>query len=120
MRRSVACLDHVLQQVNKGVLVVNVILDLCVVPMGVGVSVSGFVAACQPILEKAGLNPRLHAYGTTVEGDWDVVFGAVKRCHEAIHEMGAPRISTTIKCGTRTDRAQTMDQKVKSVEDLLG
>lgn len=102
-----------------GVLVVNVILDLCVVPMGVGVSVSRFVAACQPILEKAGLNPQLHAYGTTVEGDWDVVFAAVKRCHEAIHEMGAPRISTTIKCGTRTDRTQTMDQKVKRVEELL-
>jgi uncharacterized protein YqgV (UPF0045/DUF77 family) len=33
--------------------------------------------------------------------------------------MGAPRISTTIKLGTRTDRKQTMDDKVKSVEDKL-
>jgi len=97
----------------------NVILDLCVVPMGVGVSVSKYVAACQPVLAAAGLNPQLHAYGTTVEGDWDVVMTAVKRCHEAIHEMGVPRISTTIKLGTRTDRPQTVAQKVESVERKL-
>ena len=97
----------------------NVILDLCVVPIGVGVSVSKYIAACQPILVDAGLEPHLHAYGTTVEGDWDTVMSAVKRCHEKIHEMGAPRISTTIKLGTRTDRRQTIDQKVQSVEELL-
>lgn len=97
----------------------NVILDLCVVPVGVGVSVSRYVAACQPVLTEAGLNPRLHAYGTIVEGDWDKVLAAVKRCHEVIHEMGAPRISTTIKLGTRTDRKQTMEDKVRSVEEKL-
>lgn len=97
----------------------NVILDLCVVPMGVGVSVSRYVAACQPVLEQAGLVPHLHAYGTTVEGEWDTVLAAVKRCHERIHEMGAPRISTTIKLGTRTDRPQTMEEKVRSVRETL-
>ena len=97
----------------------NVILDLCVVPVGVGVSVSKYVAACQPILAQAGVNPQLHPFGTTVEGDWESVFAAVKRCHEKIHEMGAPRISTTIKLGTRFDRKQTMADKVRSVEDKL-
>jgi uncharacterized protein YqgV (UPF0045/DUF77 family) len=33
--------------------------------------------------------------------------------------MGAPRISTTIKLGTRTDRVQTMEDKVKSVHEKL-
>ena len=97
----------------------NVILDLCVVPLGVGVSVSPYIAACQRILTGAGFEPRLHAYGTTVEGEWDKVFAAVKRCHEVVHEMGAPRISTTIKLGTRTDRTQTMEDKVRSVEEKL-
>ncbi len=97
----------------------NVILDLCVVPLGVGVSVSRYVAACQRVLTDAGLQPHLHAYGTTIEGEWDVVLAAVKRCHEAIHEMGAPRISTTIKLGTRTDREQSIKDKVRSVEDKL-
>jgi uncharacterized protein (TIGR00106 family) len=97
----------------------NVILDLCVVPLGVGVSVSKYVAACQVVMKDAGLSSHLHSYGTTIEGEWDRVLGAVKRCHEVIHEMGAPRISTTIKLGTRTDRQQTMADKVHSVEDLL-
>ena len=98
----------------------KVIVDLCVVPIGVGVSVSKHVAACQRILAEAGLKTELHAYGTNIEGEWDEVFAAIKRCHEAIHSMGAPRISTSIKVGTRTDRAQTMDDKVASVQEKMG
>ncbi len=98
----------------------NVIADLCVVPLGVGLSVSNYVAACERVLTEAGLNTQLHAYGTNIEGDWDQVFAAIKRCHEVVHQMGAPRISTTIKVGTRTDRAQTMADKVRSVEEKLG
>ena len=97
----------------------HAIADLCIVPMGVGVSVSKYVAVCEEILAEAGLNPHLHAYGTNVEGEWDTVFAAVKRCHEAIHEMGAPRITTTIKVGTRTDREQTMADKISSVQAKL-
>lgn len=97
----------------------NVILDLCVVPLGVGTSVSRHVAACQRVLEEAGLSHTMHAYGTNIEGDWDAVMAAVKRCHEVVHELGAPRITTTIKLGTRTDRAQTIADKVASVERVL-
>ncbi len=93
----------------------NVIADLCVVPIGVGVSVSKYVAECERILKDAGLKTKLHAYGTNIEGDWDTVFAAIKQCHQVVHEMGAPRISTTLKFGTRTDRAQTMDDKINSV-----
>lgn len=97
----------------------KVIMDLCVVPLGVGVSVSDYVAACERVIREAGLQATLHAYGTNVEGEWDDVLAAVKRCHEVVHAMGAPRISTTIKLGTRTDRDQTMADKVRSVERKL-
>ena len=97
----------------------KVIVDLCVVPLGCGISVSQEVAACQRVLREAGLKTHLHAYGTNVEGDWESVFTAIKRCHEVVHEMGAPRISTTIKLGTRTDRNQTMEDKIQSVESKL-
>ena len=97
----------------------KVIADLCIVPLGVGVSVSSYIAACEEVFERAGLTIRLHAYGTNIEGEWDDVFAAIKRCHEVVHEMGAPRIHTNIKCGTRTDRDQTIDEKVKSVENKL-
>ncbi len=97
----------------------KVIIDLCVVPLGVGLSVSKYVAACHKIIEAAGLKSQLHAYGTNIEGEWDDVFTVVKQCHEKIHDMGAPRITTTIKAGTRTDRDQGMADKIASVEEKL-
>ena len=97
----------------------NVIVDLCVVPLVGETSLSPYVAACERILAEAGLKTQLHAYGTNVEGEWDEVMGAIKRCHESVHAMGAPRITTTIKLGTRTDRVQTMEDKVRSVEEKL-
>jgi uncharacterized protein (TIGR00106 family) len=97
----------------------KVLIDLCVVPIGVGVSLSPYIAACEKVLADAGLKTVLHSYGTNVEGDWEEVFAAVKRCHEIVHEMGVPRIATTIKLGTRTDRDQTMEDKVRSVLEKL-
>jgi uncharacterized protein (TIGR00106 family) len=97
----------------------KVLIDLCLVPLGVGVSLSPYIAACQKVLAEAGLKTELHSYGTSIEGDWDEVFAAVKRCHEVVHGMGAPRITTTIKAGTRTDREQTMEDKVRSVREKL-
>ena len=98
----------------------KVIADLCVVPLGVGLSVSAYVVECERILSEAGLKTHLHAYGTNIEGEWDEVFAAVKRCHEALHRMGVPRISASMRFGTRVDRDQSMADKVKSVEDKIG
>jgi len=97
----------------------KVLIDLCIVPIGVGVSLSPYIAACQKVLSEAGLETTLHSYGTNIEGEWDQVFAAVKRCHEVVHDMGAPRITTTIKVGTRTDRVQTMEDKLRSVREKL-
>lgn len=97
----------------------HVIVDLCVVPVGVGTSVSRYVVACQEVLQAAGLSHQMHAYGTNIEGDWDDVFAAVKRCHEVVHALGAPRITTTLKAGTRIDRSQSMADKVQSVRAKL-
>ena len=97
----------------------KVMIDLCVIPLGVGVSLSEYIVACQKIIGDAGLTHEMHAYGTNVEGEWDDVFAAVKRCHETVHAMGAPRITTTLKLGTRVDRAQSLADKVASVKEKL-
>ncbi len=97
----------------------KVIADLSIVPIGVGVSLSKYVAACHRILEKMDLKIQLHGYGTNIEGEWDTVFEAIKLCHEELHKMGAPRLSTILKFGTRVDRDQSIEDKVKSVEDKL-
>ncbi len=97
----------------------HVIADLAIVPLGVGLSLSKYVAACERVLTEAGLEPQLHANGTNVEGEWDTVFAALKQCHEVLHEMGAARVSSNLRIGTRTDRTQTMADKIASVESHL-
>ncbi len=94
-----------------------VLMDIMVSPSGVGVSISPYVAMCQKIFEEAGLTHSMHGYGTNVEGEWDDVMAAVKRCHEDLHEAGAVRIISHMKLGTRTDRMQTMEDKVSSVRE---
>ena len=46
----------------------KVLIDLCIVPLGVGVSLSPYIAACQKVLGEAGLKTTLHSDRTNVEG----------------------------------------------------
>ena len=91
-------------------------IDLCVVPLGVGVSLSPFISACQKVIKQRGLEHELGPSGTSLEGEWEEVFDCVKECHEVVHELGAKRIYTTLKVNTRIDRRQSFREKVSSVE----
>lgn len=95
------------------------IAEFTIIPIGVGVSLSKYVAACERVLEQSGVTYELHANGTNLEGEWGDVMNAIKACHEKLHEMGVPRISTVIKIGTRTDRKQRMADKTASVQEKL-
>ena len=95
------------------------IAEFTIIPIGVGVSLSKYVAACENVLAQTGLHYELHANGTNLEGEWDAVMDVIKACHEKLHEMDVPRISTVIKVGTRTDRDQHMTDKVQSVREKL-
>jgi len=94
-------------------------VDLCLIPMGGDISVSSDVAACQQIFKAAGLSHQLHAFGTNIEGEWDEVMAAVKACHQQVHQMGRARVTSTLKVGTRTDREQSLSDKVASVTARL-
>jgi len=94
----------------------KVIVDFCVIPIGVGCSLSSYIAECQRILKQAGLTFELHAGGTNIEGEWDDVMAAVKNCHEKLHEIGAPRVHTSIHLSTRHDKDQSMEDRVNSVK----
>ncbi len=97
----------------------KVIVDISIIPLGVGLSLSPYVAECEKIFKEAGLKTALHANGTNIEGDWDSVFEAIKKCHEKLHQMGVPRISANLRVGTRIDKEQTMEDKIRSVEEKL-
>lgn len=97
----------------------KIIAELWIVPLGVGISLSKYIAECERILKKRGLTIQLHAEGTNIEGDISEVLDAIKTCIEAVHKMGAPRVLANVKISSRTDKTQTLEDKVKSVENLL-
>jgi uncharacterized protein YqgV (UPF0045/DUF77 family) len=47
------------------------------------------------------------------------VMETIGKSHEAIHEMGCPRIATDIRIGTRIDKVAHMEDKVTTVRDML-
>ena len=53
------------------------------------------------------------------EGSWDDVFKVIGQAHSLVHQTGAVRIQTSMRVGTRTDKEQTAEDKVKRVNDLL-
>jgi uncharacterized protein (TIGR00106 family) len=97
----------------------HVIAEFTIIPIGVGLSLSQYIAKCEQILSESGLKYELHANGTNVEGDWEAVFSALKLCHDSLHAMGVPRIHSEIKAGTRVDRTQSLIEKVASVQAKL-
>ena len=97
----------------------NVTVDVSIVPVGVGVSVSKYIAVCQKIFKEHDLSYEMHGYGTNLEGEWDNVFAAIKACHEELHMMGVPRITDSVRIGTRTDRVQSYQDKIDSVNEKL-
>lgn len=93
----------------------KIIADLCIVPMGVGPSVSAYIRAVRDELAKTGLTHHMHANGTNIEGEMAQVSAAVEACCQRLTEMGVARVFCTMSFSTRTDKAQTMDDKLRSL-----
>ncbi|EHK24582.1 uncharacterized protein TRIVIDRAFT_29785 [Trichoderma virens Gv29-8] len=94
--------------------------DFCLIPVGTGsVSVAEEVAQVQRVLKASGLKYTMHSAGTTVEGSWEDVMTVIGKAHSAVHEKGVVRVQSSMRVGSRTDKKQTAEDKVKRVEDLL-
>ncbi len=94
----------------------DIIAEITIVPIGIGVSLSKYVASVHSILEDTGLKVELHSNGTNIQGDYDVIMAALKKCHEKLHnEMDTPRVLTYMKIGSRTDKNKDMLDKAKTV-----
>ena len=93
----------------------NVVEDLCIVPMGVGPSVSPYVREIKTIIEASGLTAEMHANGTNIEGDLADICRLAERCEAKLAEMGVPRTFFTLIFSTRRDKAQSMADKMTAV-----
>ncbi|KAA8564032.1 hypothetical protein MFRU_032g00320 [Monilinia fructicola] len=96
------------------------VADFCLIPIGTPTpSVSKEVAAVQRLMKASGLSYSMHSAGTTVEGTWDQVMRLIGQAHTLVHQNGVLRVQTDIRAGTRTDKIQHFDEKVRKVESLL-
>lgn len=95
------------------------LLDFSITPLGAGESVSQYVARCVDVIDKSGLDYRLHAMGTEVEGEVGQLLDLLKQCVEAL-AVDCDRISVTAKLDYRKGHSGSLAGKVASVEKRLG
>jgi uncharacterized protein (TIGR00106 family) len=95
------------------------LLDFSITPLGKGESVSAYVARCLEIVAASGFDYRLHAMGTTLEGDLEEVLAVVRRCFRAL-EADCDRISCSVKIDYRKGPGGRLQSKVQKVQALAG
>ncbi|MGF1583332.1 MAG: MTH1187 family thiamine-binding protein [Gemmataceae bacterium] len=96
-----------------------VLLDFSMTPLDKGESVAPYVARCLQIVADSGLEYRLHAMGTTIEGTWEEVFAVVQKCYEAL-TVDCSRITCNIKIDSREGADSRLASKVERVQQLVG
>ena len=97
--------------------------DLTVIALGrPDPSATEYVAEIQRRLaDQDRVRYRMHAMGTSLEGPTEDILAVVAELHSVPFEQGAPRVYTVLKLDERRDRPdQTLDDKVRSVEERLG
>lgn len=96
-----------------------VLLEFSISPLEQGESVGAYVARSLEIIHRSGLDYRLHAMGTIIEGELDQVLDVMKQCFEAI-AADCHRVTCTAKLDYRQGHTGRLEAKVTSVEHKLG
>jgi uncharacterized protein (TIGR00106 family) len=95
--------------------------DLTVIGLGSSDPSAGeYIAAIQRRLaaqDKVGY--EMHAMATSLEGSVEDILDVAAELHRVPFEMGLPRVYSVLKLDERHDKEQTLDDKVRSVEERL-
>ncbi|MEJ5165549.1 MAG: MTH1187 family thiamine-binding protein [Thermoanaerobaculia bacterium] len=94
------------------------LVEFSMTPLDKGESVSQYVARSIDIIDRSGLPYKLGPMGTCMEGEWEEVFGVIKKCFEKMSE-DSNRISIYIKVDYRKGKKGRLESKIKSVEEKL-
>ena len=95
------------------------LLEFSITPLGAGESVGQYVARCVDLIDKSGLDYRLHAMGTVVEGDVGPLLDLLRQCVEAVAK-DCDRVSVSAKLDYRKGHSGALTAKVASIEKRLG
>ena len=90
-----------------------------VIPIGVGSSISDSVAEAVKLVAASGLDYRVTAMGTIVEGDGEQIVALIRDCHRKVMEK-ADRVVTHVMIDDRKGYTGRIEGKVKSVEQKIG
>ena len=94
-------------------------IELSVVPLGKGASVSAVIARVLKIVMDSGVPYKANPMGTVIEGDWGQLMDLIKKCHdEAMRD--ADRVVTSIKVDDYRGKGRRLESKLESVEQKLG
>ena len=96
--------------------------EISIYPLGTdSTSLSFYIAkAIESILGIKEIKYQVTPMGTILESDdIEKIFEATKVAIETIHRLGVKRVETILKIDSRTDKAQSMQQKVQSVDRHL-
>ena len=93
--------------------------DFSVLGLGADVSASRYLAEIRRRLDRQErVRFRMHAMGTSLEGETADILAVVAEMHAVPLEMGIPRAYTVLKLDERRDRPdQTLADKERSVEE---
>jgi uncharacterized protein (TIGR00106 family) len=91
------------------------IVAFSVTPLGVGESVSEYVAEAVKVVRASGLPHTTDAMFTSVEGEWDEVMAVVKAAVDAVAAR-APRVSVVLKADIRAGVVDGLTSKIDSLE----
>ncbi len=95
------------------------LLELSVIPLGRGNSLGADIADIEKIIDSSGLDYRLTATGTILEGSWDQVMGVAGKCHSEMRKK-TERVITLMKLDDYDNRAGRLTAAVESVEKKVG
>jgi uncharacterized protein (TIGR00106 family) len=85
-----------------------------VIPIGVGEELKRYVSEIVKLVDDSGLDYKLGAMQTTIEGESEEVISLIMRCHERMKEMSS-RVLTSITIDDRTGVQGRLEGKVQDV-----
>ena len=92
--------------------------EFSIAPFDKGESLSKYVAEIIDMIDQSGLEYRVGAMGTTVEGGTDEVFDLIKACHLKMR-MYSRRVITHIALDDREGASNRLEGKPQSIEKIL-
>jgi len=104
----------------KGVMRMAVIVEFNIIPLGVGISLSHFLASAVEELEKRKVKYEVTSMCTIFEAkNVEEALELIREAHESVFKMGVKRVVTAIRIDDRRDGERSMEDKVKSLKTLV-